>query len=275
MEKSNSGSIKALDKAILVLDFIRESPCPVGVNEIARQCSLNITTTFRILQTLKESKWIYQDKNEKYQLGPKLSYISRTNNFHTVLQEVSYYTMQRMSAQTSHAMNLAVRDYNQCFILQQSRTNKIVDYVPPIGTALPLYASAVGKVLMAWLPERLLNMILNSLVLTPLTRYTITSPASLMEELTLCRQNHYALDVMESQEGGCCIAVPIRCNQEVVAALSFSGIIKKLQPDEIIRYSNLLASAASEIEQNLFQLNGSALYERRCPDILESGDELP
>lgn len=267
MEKTNSGSIKALDKAILVLDFIRESPDPVGVNEISRQCSLNITTTFRILQTLKESKWIYQDKNDKYQIGPKLSYVSRTNNFYTVLQEVSYYTMQAMSAKTSHAMNLVVRNYNQCFILQQSRTNKIVDYVPPIGTVLPLYASAVGKVLMAWLPDRLLDMILDSLVLTPLTRYTITSRAALAEELTLCRQNNYALDMMESQEGGYCIAVPIRCNEEVIAALSFSGIIKKLQPDEIVGYSNLLASAASEIEQNLFQLNGSALLERCCPDI--------
>ena len=76
--------------------------------------------------------------------------------------------------------------------------------------------------------------------------------------------------MMESQEGGYCIAVPIRCNEEVIAALSFSGIIKKLQPDEIVGYSNLLASAASEIEQNLFQLNGSALLERCCPDIPSS-----
>lgn len=270
MEKPNSGSVKALGKAMLVLDFIRESPNPVGVNEIARQCSLNITTTFRILQTLKESKWIYQDKNEKYQIGPKLSYVSRTNNFYAVLQEVAYYTMQAMTAKTSHAMNLVVRNYNQCFILQQSRTNKIVDYVPPIGTVLPLYASAVGKVLMAWLPDRLLDMILDSLVFTPLTRYTITSRTVLTEELTLCRQNNYALDMMESQEGGYCIAVPVHCNKEVIAALSFSGIIKKLQADEIVSYSNLLASAASEIEQNLFQLNGPALLDRCCPDMPHS-----
>ena len=88
-----------------------------------------------------------------------------------------------------------------------------------------------------------------------------------MEELELCRKNNYALDVMESQEGGFCIAVPIRCNEEVVAALSFSGIIKKIQPDEIAGYYNLLISAANEIEQNLFQLNGATLFKRCCPDI--------
>ena len=183
MEKANSGNVKALDKAMLVLDFIRESPSPVGVNEIARQCSLNITTTFRILQTLKDGQWVYQDKNEKYIIGTKLSFMTINNNFHAALQEVAYYTMQAMTAKTSHAMNLAVRNYNQCLILQQSRTNKIVDYVPPIGTSLPIYASAVGKVLMAWLPRHLQDMIMDSLVFTPLTRHTITTHAALAEEL--------------------------------------------------------------------------------------------
>lgn len=262
MEKANSGNIKALDKAMLVLDFIRESPTPIGVNEIARQCSLNITTTFRILQTLKEGQWVYQDNSEKYRIGTKLSFMTPNNNFYAALQEVAFYTMQAMTAKTSHAMNLAVRNYNQCFILQQSRTNKIVDYVPPIGTNLPIYASAVGKVLMAWLPESLQNMIMDSLVFTPLTRHTITTHAALAEELEFCRKNNYALDMMESQEGGFCIAVPICCNNEVIAALSFSGIIKKVQPDEIVAYYNLLSSAAREIEKNLFQMNGEELLER-------------
>ena len=262
MEKANSGNIKALDKAMLVLDFIRESPAPVGVNEIARQCALNITTTFRILQTLKEGKWVYQDKNEKYRIGTKLSFMTPNNNFHAALQEVAYYTMQAMTAKTSHAMNLVVRNYNQCFILQQSRTNKIVDYVPPIGTCLPIYASAVGKVLLAWLPQQLQDMIMDSITFTPLTRHTITTHAALAEELEFCRKNNYAMDMMESQEGGFCIAVPIRCNDEVIAALSFSGIIKKVQQDEIASYYSLLSTAAKEIERNLFQLNGEELLER-------------
>lgn len=254
-EKS-SGTVKVLDKAILILDMLHASKIPLGVNEISRNGGISAASAYRILKTFKGSGWVYQNEEGKYMIGYKVSYVTEKNNFWLALKETAYYTMSRLSAETSQAMNLIVREYEKCFILQQSRTDKIVDYVPPVGTVLPIYACAGGKALLAELPPSLLNQILSSIVFKPLTPYTITSKEVFMEQLEQCKKQGYALDMRESQEEGFCIAVPLRGpDNEVIAALSFSGILGGIPSDKIQEYSVLLKKAANEISSNLFLLH--------------------
>ena len=262
MERNSTSRVKSLEKALMVLDSIRESDIPLGVNDISRQCGISVTTVFRMLKTFKTDGWVYQDAEDKYRIGPKISFVHEKNNFYEALSEVAYYTMSELCAKTSQSMNLAVRIHNQANILQQARTAKIIDYVPPIGTYLPLYASGIGKVLLFELPETLLSLILDSISFNPLTPYTITSRAALLAELDKCRTAGYALDVRESEEDGFCIAVPVRCEHQIAAALSFSGIFGRIQKDQVTEYKELLLAAASEIEQNLCKMNGEKLMHQ-------------
>ena len=255
MEEKSTEKVKTLEKAIKLLDVIRDANTPLGVNEIARLSNLNLTTIFRILQTLKGSGWVYQDANDKYIIGPKISYNTEKNSFYMALKEVAYYSMVRLSASTSQAMNLVVRENHRCFILQQSRTEKIVDYVPPIGTYLPIYASACGKVLLSELPDVLLDNILDLQDFRPLTPHTITSRAAFLQELSLCRTHGYALDRHEAQEQGFCIAVPVRDNVgQICAALSFSGMLDRVSERDIETYFALLTRGSGEITQSLFKI---------------------
>ncbi|HEX2950069.1 MAG TPA: IclR family transcriptional regulator [Armatimonadota bacterium] len=254
MEEKTKESVRALEKALTIMDVIKESNRPLGVNEISKQCSINVTTTFRILKTLKSRGWVHQDENDKYIIGHKVSFVTDKNNFYLSLKEIAYYTMTRLSAMVLQAMNLIIRDNEKCLILQQSRTDKIVDYVPPIGTVLPIYASAGGKILLSELPDFLREEILNITELKPLTKYTITRRGDLLEELVKVKQLGYAVDARESQEEGFCIAVPVRSKDgEIIAALSFSGFIGKMSENEINYYLQILIKASAEITENLFQ----------------------
>ena len=255
LENKPAETVKVLEKAITILDTVKDSSEPLGVNEISRQCGVNLTTTFRILKTLKSRGWLYQNVDDKYIIGQKVSYVTEKNNFYIALKEIAYYTMTRLSSMVSQAMNLIVRENDKCFILQQSRTEKIVDYVPPIVTILPVYASAGGKVLLSELPKVILDAILDRLDFKPFTRYTIIRRSEFLDELEKCRQLGYALDARESQEEGFCIAAPVRGKDgEVIAALSFSGIIGGIRDSEITYYEQLLKKAAIEISDNLFKL---------------------
>ena len=254
MEAKPKENVKALEKALIILDMIKDSDIPLGVNEISRQCSINLTTTFRILQTLKSLGWVYQDEEDKYIIGLKVSFVTEKNNFYLALKEIAYYTMARLSTMVSQAMNLIVRENEKCIILQQSRTEKIVDYVPPKGTILPLHASAGGKVLLSELPDFLLDEILDRTDFRPLTKFTITRRSVFIDELEKVRQNGYAIDSHESQEEGSCIAVPIRSKDgEIIASLSFSGFIGKMTETEISDRYQLLKDASIEISENLYR----------------------
>lgn len=254
MEENNN--VKVLEKALTILDTIRETDRPLGVNELAKLCALSPATTFRMLRTLKSHGWVYQDENEKYTVGYKISFVTEKNSFRLAMKEVAYYTMARLSAVEREAMNLVVREQERCYILGQSRTEKIVDYVPPVGTVLPLHASACGKVLMSELPEPILSDILNTMDFRRLTSHTITDRNEFLRVLAEVRERGYALDEHESQEEGFCIAVPLRApSGEIAAALSFSGFIGQKTVSEIDYYVRLLKDAAREIMDKLFQLN--------------------
>lgn len=262
LEQAN-GNIKVLEKALTVLDAVKDAAQPTGVNEIAKICGLSAATTFRILKTFKNRGWVYQDENEKYTVGHKISFVTERNNFYTALKEIAYYTMSALTAKESQAMNLVVREEDKCRIIQQSRTMKIVDYTPPVGTILPFHASACGKVLLAYAPKIIRNEILDSLDYKKMTTSTITSRERLVEELGKITSQGFSVDAHESQDEGFCIAVPVFGNDGgVIAALSFSGFIGQRDVKEVDRYVGILKSASEEITKKLFRLT----------DDVQSGD---
>ncbi len=255
-------SVKALDRALGVLDILRCADAPLGVNEIAKLCGISPATTFRILKTCKSRGWAYQDTDEKYAAGEKLSSPApnRTNRFLRLLRDTAYFTMQALSDQEQEAMNLVVRELDRCYILGQSRTEKIVDYVPPIGTVLPFHASACGKVLLSETEEPLLSELLDRIPFKKMTASTITDRDAFVKELETVRAQGYALDEHESLDIGFCIAVPVRApHGALVAALSFSGFIGRRTVDEIDRYVALLHGAADEITGKLFSAQNPLL----------------
>ena len=121
--------------------------------------------------------------DDKYIPGEKLSYVTEKNNFHLALAEVAYPVMQELTAREILPMNLVVRQDRRFFILQQTRTNRYVDFVAPVGSALPLHASAGGKILLCELPEVLRAQFLDGISFESMTPNTICTKRSFLEEL--------------------------------------------------------------------------------------------
>jgi DNA-binding IclR family transcriptional regulator len=248
---SNTQNIQVLQRALSILDTLLITKTPMGVNELAKYHNYQPSTTFRILKTLEDLKWVYQRDDQKYYLGNKFYLFSEDNLFVT-LKDTAYYVMAKHTQQESQAMNLLVRKYEKCFILQQTRTNQMVDYVPPIGTFLPIYASAGGKLLLAYLDNEELLKILDLLDFKRLTGNTIINKKDFLVELQNIREREYSVDFRESTENGCCIAVPVKNHKnEVIAALSFSGILGSREKKELLYFLPYLRTATKEITELL------------------------
>lgn len=246
-------TIQMVERAMAVLDLVRTSRGPVGVQEIARTSGLNPSTAFRILKTLEKSQWIFQLEDNSYVLGQKLGFVTEKRSLLLALEEVASYVMRECTARFGPAMNLIVRDRTEGLILQQSRTLSLVDYVPPLMSRVPLYATAGGKVLLAELPADLAERVLSSIELRALTSHTIVDRARLEDELREVAERGYAFDDRESSENGFCISVAVRDSDETaVAALSFSGLIGVSDTSELLKYLPALKEAASEISRSLF-----------------------
>lgn len=250
-------TIKMVDRALAVLDVLRVERKRLGVNEIAKKCDISPSTAYRILKTLEANGWVYQCGDDRYITGQKISFVMEKDNLYLALKEVASFTMERTTAEVGQAMNLIVREGTHCYILQQSRTKNLVDYIPPLYSDLPFYACAGGKILLSELPVSLADQIINSCDMVPLTQHTITSPEEFWQELRKVAKLGYAFDYKESAINGSCIAVPVRdCEGDIIAAVSFSGFVGVENTDHLLPYLPALQEAASEITKNLYRCWG-------------------
>jgi len=245
--------VKAVERALKILDIVRTSSKPLGVNEIAKAAALDPATTFRMLKTLLKYDWVYQNSMEKYIIGPKISYVTDNNRFLEMLKEVSYYVMSDYSSREGQAMNLVVRNNEKCFILQQAKTNRLIDFVPPVGTFLLIYASACGKILLSGLSEENLQLVLNKTEMKAFTPNTITDKLRLIAELDKIKKCGYSIDNYETNEAAICIAVPVYDNKKnIFAAISFSGIVNKDVQNGVEYYVQVLQEASVKISGLIF-----------------------
>ncbi len=246
-------TIKMVDRALTVLDTLRIGNKRLGVNEIAKQCGINPSTSFRILKTLEVNGWVYQCSDDRYIAGQKLSFVMEKNNLYLALKDVASFVMERATAKYNQAMNLIIREGVHCYILQQSRTKNLVDYIPPLYSDLPFYACAGGKILLSELPINLADEIIHSCEMVPLTPHTITNPEVFWQELRAVAKEGYAFDDKESAANGSCIAVPVTdCEGTIVAALSFSGFVGIADKTELLQYLPALKQTSSDISKSLY-----------------------
>ncbi|HEY0001280.1 MAG TPA: IclR family transcriptional regulator C-terminal domain-containing protein, partial [Actinoplanes sp.] len=121
-----------------------------------------------------------------------------------------------------------------------------VPVVSQIGSRLPMHATGVGKVLLAYAPEDVVATALSRL--TRVTAYTITQPARLLDQLRRVRVDGYATTGEEMSLGACSVAVPVRGGDEVLAAL---GIVVPDLRRERARLVSALKVAAQGIGRTL------------------------
>lgn len=251
--------IKVLDKVFKIIDVLESEKTPLGVNDISRKAALNVATAFRILRTLMDYGWVFQDSDEKYAPGYKLSSAFQMGHFYYQLKDTAYCVMRRVTDREGEVLNLSVRQNEMGVLLQQSRTSKFADYVMQINSIIPLYATACGKILLSELPEPLLEGLIGIMKFKPYTERTICDAETLRRELRVVRECGFATDKGESLQNTNCIGVPVRAaSGEIIASLSFSGLICELTKEKERYYVGPLNEAAAEISSLMFRLHADA-----------------
>lgn len=247
-------SVKTIENTMDVLDMLRKSTEPMGVNEIARKCELSPATTYRILKSLAGKGWVYQLSDDGYVAGKKLGFVTSSNNFYVALVDAAKMIMDSYTDRYGMTMNLFVRDGANCELIAQSATKNIINPSIPLHTMIPCNSCASGKVLLSELPEEKLKSIINRSKFEAITSYTITNPAEFRRTLTETRERGYATEFQELSLGGSCVAVPVRSDTgEIIAGLSFSVLLIGSFEKPLDSYVPVLQEASREITNELYR----------------------
>ncbi len=106
-------------------------------------------------------------------------------------------------------MHFGLLDADEILYVDKVESPQSVRMVSTIGTRNPLYCTAMGKAILAFLPPGKRNLLLEAIDLTMRTPHTLTEKVTLLKHLAIVRSVGYAIDDEENEEGIRCVAAPI------------------------------------------------------------------
>jgi len=225
-------SHQSLERGLRVIETIADFGGSASASVIARKTGLPRSTAHHLLRSLITFGYLLQDgEAQPYKLAPRLFKLTGRAWTQGQLAEISVPFIDELSRRTGEGTSLAILREGVVSVVAKRDSEGPVRVVQKVGTVRPIYCTAVGKILAAWLPERELDDIIGRIVFERTTANTIMAPAVLKRELARIRANGFAVDNEEHIEGICCIAAPVRDHSgKVCAALCIVGPKNRFSP---------------------------------------------
>lgn len=219
----------------------------LAFSEIAKDLPFSRTTIHRILYTLV--KLGYLEKTEiasHYRLTRKFHDISGAVLSLQNLQAISKPVMRTLLVRYSETVNLGSLDGGEVTYLDVAQSPSAVRLAAFPGDRNPVHSTALGKAMLAFLPESQIRTILGQSPLFRKTSHTITQHARFLEHLATVRGERVALDQEENVDGITCVAAPIfGPTGKVMAAFSISGPASRMTAKLSALKSDVRAAATS------------------------------
>lgn len=203
-----------------VLDALdREGP--VSLARLARETGVPKSTLHRVCSVMCERGWVARDlMSGQLELGPRVAWLSRVAPG-SALTAGFYLVARRLVARHNETTGLTVLEgLDSVFIAKQDTTHP-VRLVTAIGSRLPAFAAASGRVLLADLPESRVAALYSGAELQTPTGRRLDGVDELLRILRQARRRGYAENIDETALGLHCIAVPVGPPGRVAAALTF------------------------------------------------------
>ena len=227
--------IQSVERALQILDLFNEQATELKITEISKLMGLSKSTLHSLLKTLQLHGYIDQNpENGKYRLGMKLvergHFVVGTMD----IRQKAKSWLTRLSQETGQTTHLGILDGNEGVYIEKIEGKQAAIAYSRIGRRLPVHATAIGKVLLAWLDDEELAAVLEGYQFNGFTPATITDRTSLLAELKETRRNRYALDNEENEPGVRCVAVPVWNHESrVIAALSLSTLTSRVNDNAL------------------------------------------
>ena len=195
-----------------------------GVREVATKLKMAKSSAHDLMSSLAKQGFLNKTEENRYRLGWRLVTLSETLLATTELRKEARPVMEDLASQYEETVHLAVLDDTQAVYVDKLEGRQAVRVeLTSLGARLYAHCSALGKVLLAYSPEKEVNRIIQTAGLPRFTDNTITEDETLFQELIKIRKQGFAYDLEEILPDLCCVAAPVYDHTgQVIAAISMS-----------------------------------------------------
>lgn len=219
---STGDTVQSLVRGLAVIRAFDADHPELTLSDVARRAGITRAAAGRFLRTLEQLGYVRADGRD-FSLTPRVlelgfSYLSALS-----IPEVVQPHLERLSHEVDESVSAAVLDGGDIVYIARVPTRRIMSVRITIGTRFPAFATSMGRVLLAALPEADLDAALAASAHPSLTARTVTDDAALRAEIGRVRDQGWALVDGELEPGLRSVAVPVRDRRgAVVAAVNVS-----------------------------------------------------
>lgn len=258
MEGDGKETIPTTLRLLLVIEQIAEAGVPVTPTDVNAHMGLPKPTIHRLFSTLEEENFVQRDLDGRtYSPGPRLRRMAGGILSSLRIRTARQAILRRLSREIGETCNIALPDRDAMTYVERVETEWPLRIQLPIGTRVPFYCTASGKMYLASLARNHLGKYLAATDLERRTPNTITDRAALMNEIETVRRQGYALDREEFMDSMIAIAVPVLdVNERLMVTLSFHAPSQRFDPDRAMAWLPSLRAAAEDLSKLVTQGEG-------------------
>jgi IclR family pca regulon transcriptional regulator len=219
-EARNADYVQSLERGLSVIkSFSRQSPS-LTLTEIADRTGLNRASARRFLLTLRDLGYVDSD-GKRFSLRPRVLELGYSYLSSIPVWEVARPYLEELADKVRETTSASVLDGADIVFVARVETKRIMSMTLGVGSRLPAWATAMGRVLLADLSSAQLDEYFGQVRLEALNERTVTAEAALRTIIEEARHQGWTLVDQEVEEGVRSLAVPIRSpSGRVEAALT-------------------------------------------------------
>ncbi|WP_433631961.1 IclR family transcriptional regulator [Halomicrococcus sp. NG-SE-24] len=224
-------AVRTTEKSIKLVEELKvQGPC--GVTELADRLEMGKSAVHNHLMTLQKYGYVVKSNN-KYKLGMKFLEVGGYIRKQMELYRIAEPEVKSLATATGELANLMVEEEGMGVYLMREKGKNAIDVDTHTGMRTHLHTTALGKAILAHLPESQVVEIIEQRGLNAGTPNSVQTEDELFDELDSIQERGYAIDAGERLEGLRCLAAPIRdSNNCVLGAISVSTPERRTQDDE-------------------------------------------
>ncbi|MCE7483701.1 IclR family transcriptional regulator C-terminal domain-containing protein [Microbacterium profundi] len=244
--------VQSLARGLTVIRAFDGEPAELSLAEVARRADIPRAAARRFLRTLEQLGYVRATADARFLLTPRVLELGYGYLSSLSLPEIVQPHLDALSHQIGESVSVAVLDGDEIVYVARAAARRIMSVRITIGTRLPAFATSMGRVLLAALPESDAAAVLDESKLIAYTPRTRADRAAVIAEVETVREQGWAMVDGELEEGLRSIAVPLHGRRGVTAALNVSTSTVRGSADETRRdLLPALRETAVAIEQEL------------------------
>jgi DNA-binding IclR family transcriptional regulator len=246
-------SAPAVERTLSILELLSVTKSGLTLPELGRRLGLPKSSTYCLLVTLERRGYLLRNsRTHRYMFGLKLFSLANMALNGVELRENAAAFLQSLMKRSRLTVHMALIEGDEAVLIEKVEPPGLVRLATWVGKRLELHCSAVGKCLLAYLPEDEFLRLVRDRGLTRNNENTITSIRKLKLQMAQIRQAGYAVEDEEGEIGCRCVGAPVFDHAgNVIAAISVAGTTAQVRSEEYTYFGQLVRQTASEISEAL------------------------